>query len=145
MMADGELRELRAEADRLIAAVPWQVRKVKLRAGGLALEIEWTPAPAAGQAMPAPPAPAPVVEEPEGTLVRAPLVGTFYAAPEPGAEPFVTVGAPVVEGQVVAIVEAMKMMNELHAPASGTVTEILVSDAEPVEYEQPLIRIGADP
>ena len=77
----------------------------------------------------------------EGSLVTSPLVGTFYAAPAEDAEPFVKVGDKVKKGQVLAIVEAMKLMNEIESEYDGTVAEILVENAQGVEYGQPLFRI----
>lgn len=76
-----------------------------------------------------------------GNIVKSPLVGTFYAAPSEDAEPFVKVGDTVKKGQVLAIVEAMKLMNEIESEYDGTVTEILVENAQGVEYGQPLFRI----
>jgi acetyl-CoA carboxylase biotin carboxyl carrier protein len=73
--------------------------------------------------------------------VTAPMVGTAYLSPAPGARPFIEIGASVKEGQTVLIIEAMKTMNQIPAPRSGKVTEILVSDASPVEYGEPLIVI----
>lgn len=70
------------------------------------------------------------------------MVGTAYRAPEPGADPFVEVGSAVREGQTVMIVEAMKTMNPITAPKSGTVKEILVEDGQPVEFGEPLLVIG---
>ncbi len=77
----------------------------------------------------------------EGSLVKAPLVGRFYVAPSEDAEPFVKVGDTVKKGQTLAIVEAMKLMNEIESEYDGVVAEVLVSDAEAVEYGQPLFRI----
>lgn len=77
----------------------------------------------------------------KGNVVKSPLVGTFYAAPAEDAEPFVQVGDQVKEGQVLGIVEAMKLMNEIESDFSGTVTEILVSNGQAVEYGQPLFVI----
>lgn len=74
--------------------------------------------------------------------IRSPFVGTFYAAPSPDAEPFVKVGQKVAKGDVLCIVEAMKLMNEIEAESSGTITEILVNNAEPVEYDQPIFVIS---
>jgi acetyl-CoA carboxylase biotin carboxyl carrier protein len=71
-------------------------------------------------------------------VVKAPIVGTFYRAPSPDADPFVEVGDTVQEGDVLCIIEAMKLMNEIECETSGTVKEILVEDAEPVEFDQPL-------
>ena len=81
-------------------------------------------------------------EVPAGNVVRSPLVGTFYAAPAEDAEPFVKVGDSVKEGQVLAIVEAMKLMNEIESDFTGTVTEILVENGQPVEFGQPLFVIS---
>ena len=77
-----------------------------------------------------------------GKVVKSPLVGTFYAAPAEDAEPFVKVGDSIKEGQVLAIVEAMKLMNEIESDFAGTVTEILVENGQAVEYGQPLMVIG---
>lgn len=74
-------------------------------------------------------------------VVKAPIVGTFYRAPSPDADPFVEVGDSVSEGDVLCIIEAMKLMNEIECETSGTVKEILVEDAEPVEFDQPLLVI----
>jgi acetyl-CoA carboxylase biotin carboxyl carrier protein len=80
-------------------------------------------------------------ETAEGHQVKAPIVGTFYRAPSPDADPFVEVGDHVEEGDVLCIIEAMKLMNEIECETSGTVEEILVEDAEPVEFDQPLFVI----
>ena len=79
--------------------------------------------------------------EQEGFLVKSPLVGTFYAAPAEDAAPYVAVGDTVKKGQTVAIVEAMKLMNDIESDFAGTVAEILVENGEMVEYGQPLFRI----
>jgi acetyl-CoA carboxylase biotin carboxyl carrier protein len=73
--------------------------------------------------------------------VRSPMVGTFYAQPEPGSEPYVRVGSRVTSGQTVCIIEAMKIMNEIEAEVTGVVREVLVDDASPVEYGQVLFRV----
>ena len=78
---------------------------------------------------------------PDGTAVTSPIVGVFYAAPGPEKEPFVRVGDRVEAGQVIGIVEAMKLMNEIQSDASGVVTKICVQDGEGVEYGQPLIYV----
>ena len=80
-------------------------------------------------------------ELPEGKLVKSPLVGTFYAAPSQDAAPYVKVGDPVKKGQVLAIVEAMKLMNEIESDFDGTVAEVYVKNGESVEYGMPLFRI----
>ena len=95
-------------------------------------------APAAAPPTPAAPA-APAA--PSGQEVRAPIVGTFYASPSPDAPPYVAVGDRVNKGDVLCIIEAMKLMNEIEAETSGTVREILVENATAVEYDQPLFII----
>jgi acetyl-CoA carboxylase biotin carboxyl carrier protein len=77
-------------------------------------------------------------------VVKAPIVGTFYRAPSPDSDPFVEVGDTVGEGDVLCIIEAMKLMNEIECETSGTIKEILVEDAEPVEFDQPLFVIEED-
>lgn len=79
---------------------------------------------------------------PAGHTVNAPMVGTFYRAPNPGASPFVEVGQTVKEGDPLCIIEAMKLLNEIEADKSGVIKEVLVENGEPVEYGQPLFVIG---
>ena len=81
------------------------------------------------------------VSEPEGNLIKSPLVGTFYAAPSEEAEAFVSVGDAVKKGQTLAIVEAMKLMNEIESDFDGKVAEIYVENGQAVEYGQPLFRV----
>ncbi len=80
-------------------------------------------------------------EELSGTAVKSPVVGTFYAASAPGAEPYVKEGQKVNKGDVICIIEAMKMMNEIQAPITGTVSKILVKEEEMVEYDQTIMLI----
>ena len=80
-------------------------------------------------------------EKTEGTVITSPLVGTFYAAKAEGEKPFISVGDTVKKGQVIGIVEAMKLMNEIEAEADGTVAEILVENEQLVEFGQPLVRL----
>ena len=80
-------------------------------------------------------------EEPAGIAVEAPLVGTFYSAPSPEEAPFVTVGSEVKKGDVVGIIEAMKLMNEITAPCDGIITAINVETGQLVEYHQVLMRV----
>lgn len=88
------------------------------------------------------PAAAPEPAKPDNVIeVRSPMVGTFYAAPSPDADNYVSVGSPVSVGQTLCIVEAMKLMNEIEAEIAGTVKEILVENAQPVEYNQVLFLI----
>lgn len=99
-------------------------------------------APEAGPAAAEAPATAAPAEAPvKGQPVNAPIVGTFYRKPNPDADPFVEVGTQVKKGDVLCIIEAMKLMNEIEAEFAGTVTQILVDDANPVEYDQPLFMI----
>ncbi len=108
---------------------------------------------------PAPPAPAPPPPAPAGESPRAekapppkantkeivsPIVGTFYRAPAPDASPFVEVGSRVTKGQVLCIVEAMKIMNQIESDAGGTIAAILVENGQPVAYGQPLFHIALD-
>lgn len=99
-----------------------------------------TPAPAAAPVSTPSPASTPSQTNHPGA-VKSPMVGTAYLAPSPGAAQFVKEGGTVTEGQTVIIIEAMKTMNPIAAPRSGTVTKILVSDAQPVEFDEPLIII----
>ncbi|HXV24421.1 MAG TPA: acetyl-CoA carboxylase biotin carboxyl carrier protein [Alphaproteobacteria bacterium] len=86
--------------------------------------------------------PSPAASEPSPpNALLSPMVGTAYVAPEPGAAPFVSLGSKVAKGDTLLIIEAMKVMNPLHAPHPGTVTQILVSDGMPVEFGQPLLVI----
>jgi acetyl-CoA carboxylase biotin carboxyl carrier protein len=122
--------------------------------------VAYAPPPAPAPAPPAPPAqPAPGVPAPEpppspeaaadsmpeaarnGTVVKAPIVGTFYRASAPGEAPFVEVGDVVRAGDTLCIIEAMKLMNEIESEVDGKVAEILVDDALPVEYDHPLFLI----
>ena len=146
-----------------------QFTEFKLHANGIALELRRGSAAdlqyAAPLTSPPPPAPPAAVVQPpapassehpaqpaqraasplpaDGSAVTAPMVGTVYLAPEPGAAPFVSVGQRVEADTQVCIVEVMKLMNTIHAGRAGVVTQILVADAEAVEYGQPLFVIGA--
>jgi acetyl-CoA carboxylase biotin carboxyl carrier protein len=101
-------------------------------------------APAAQTDQSADGAPATVKEKEKTYIVRAPIVGTFYRAPAPDADPFVEVGDRVKPGDVLCIIEAMKLMNEIESEVAGVVKEILVENAQPVEYDQPLFVIALD-
>lgn len=107
-------------------------------------------APTVGHAAPAA-APAPAGAEtsaaaasapPEGKVIKSPMVGTFYRSSAPGADPFVSVGSNVSEGQTLCVIEAMKLMNEIPADAAGVIKEILVENGEPVEFGQPLFVLA---
>jgi acetyl-CoA carboxylase biotin carboxyl carrier protein len=99
--------------------------------------------PAEGMTAIAEPEPAPRAEAPKPAYleVKSPMVGTFFAQPEPGAKPYASVGQRIEKGQVLCIIEAMKIMNEIESEFSGVVREVLVEDAHPVEYGQVLFRI----
>ena len=88
------------------------------------------------------PPPAPAEAAQEGHVLKSPMVGTFYRAPSPDAAPFAEVGQTVKEGQTICIIEAMKLMNEIEADASGVIKAVLVENGQPVEYGQPLFVIG---
>lgn len=118
------------------------VTRMKLTWGEGSLELEKGTVPAA--AMPAAPAPVQPAQaaprQPEGPCVTAPLVGTFYTAPQPGAEPFVKPGQAVRKGQTLGLLEAMKMMSEVQAPCDCVIEEILVQDGTLVSFGDPLVR-----
>jgi len=97
---------------------------------------------AAPVAAPAPVAAAPAAPAIEGHAITSPMVGTFYRSPSPGASAFVQVGQSVNAGDVICIIEAMKMMNQIEADKSGTVTAILAEDGDAVEFDQVLVTIG---
>ena len=119
--------------------------KVKIVKGGV-VSAAPTPGAAAAAERPAPAVAAPVATEPqpgmEGHVVKAPMVGTFYRSASPDAKAFVEVGQAVKEGETICIIEAMKLMNEIEADASGTVKAILVENGQPVEYGQPLFILA---
>lgn len=123
-----------------------KVRIVKGSPAGMAAPVTYAMAPAVVAPMAAPAAPVAAVEaapaaEPAGHTVKSPMVGTFYRASSPGAKPFKDVGDTVKEGETICIVEAMKILNEIEADKSGTVTQILVQNGQAVEYGQPLFVI----
>ncbi|RZT78425.1 acetyl-CoA carboxylase biotin carboxyl carrier protein [Micromonospora violae] len=149
---EAALAGLRRQAQHLIAELAGPVRRIRLRSGPAVLEVEWHPDDAprpdgpgapTSALVPAPSAAPAVIRPPVPgrAAVRAPIVGTFYRASEPGARPFVAVGDLVRPGQPVAIVEAMKLMNEVTADRAGRVAAILVEDGQPVEYDQPLVEL----
>jgi acetyl-CoA carboxylase biotin carboxyl carrier protein len=133
MLDENDLSEIEVEDNGRRIVV-----KRKLAAAAAA-----APAPLAAAAAPAP-APAAPAEQNAAShpgAVKSPMVGTVFLAGEPGAAPFIAVGARVSEGDTLLIIEAMKVMNPIAAPRSGVVRQILVQDAQPVEYEQPLAII----
>ena len=118
---------------------------VRLARGGQAQAVTYAPPPvlAAAPAMAPQAIESPSEEDqvPEGELVLSPMVGTFFAASGPGAEPFVSMGQSVGVGDTLCIIEAMKMFNQIEADVAGTVVAILVENGQPVEYDQPLFVI----
>ena len=119
-------------------------RKIKVKREGAPV-MAYAPAPASA-APPAPSAAAPAAEaaSPAAPVdaVKSPMVGTAYLSPEPGAKPFITPGQTVKAGDTLVIIEAMKVMNPITAPKAGKVAQILIGDAQPVEFDQPLVVIG---
>jgi acetyl-CoA carboxylase biotin carboxyl carrier protein len=130
----------------LLSATPTPPRRVSVEVGDVSVEMEW---PTAGEAVTAAPEPAaaPAAELPRGSTddethyIRAETVGTFYRAPEPGADAFVVEGDIVVPGQQIAILETMKLMIPVPADRPGRVTGFLVKDMEPVEFGTPLVAL----
>jgi acetyl-CoA carboxylase biotin carboxyl carrier protein len=120
--ADSRIRVARTHVVHQLAAVP------------AAAAVAATPVAAA-------PAEPPLVEAPHANAVTSPMVGVVYLAPEPGAAPFVTLGARVAQGQTLLLIEAMKTYNQIRAPRAGTLTRILVETGTPVEYGEPLMVI----
>lgn len=98
--------------------------------------------PAAPPAAPEADAPAEEESEPEGHIIRSPMVGTFYRSPSPTSKPFVEEGSKVSPGDTLCIIEAMKILNQIESDVAGTVKKILVENGQPVEYNQPLFVIG---
>ncbi len=139
------------DIDQLEVSRLWGRVTIRKRATHAAPEVVAAPAP---PAPPPPPKPAPV-DEPEPSAapvppepadadliaIRSPMVGTFYRAPTPDAAPFVSVGQEVTSGQVVCIIEAMKLMNEIESEVSGKVVKVLVENSEPVQYDQTLFLL----
>jgi acetyl-CoA carboxylase biotin carboxyl carrier protein len=122
--------------------------KVKIVKGGITVSAAPQVAPAVAKPVDAnaagttPPPSPPAEAGQEGHVLKAPMVGTFYRSPSPEAKSFVEVGQSIKEGETICIIEAMKLMNEIEADASGVVKAILVENGQPVEYGQPLFIIG---
>jgi len=139
LLKETELNEIEVETEE------FKIRVARGTGGGAVAYAPAAPVAAAAPAAPAPaaadtaPAPADLSKHPGA--VTSPMVGTVYVSPEPGAPAFVQVGASVSQGDTLLIVEAMKTMNPIPAPKSGTVTQILVQDAQPVEFGEVLIVI----
>lgn len=121
--------------------------KVRIVKSGGAVVQQYVPAPMQAPVAPAPAAAAPVAElpappaAPAGHIVKSPMVGTFYRSSSPDKPPFVKVGDSVDAGSPVCIIEAMKLFNEIESDVKGKIVKILVEDASPVEYDQPLFMV----
>ena len=143
-----ELAELLSDTGLTEIEVEYGSRKIRVaRTITAAPVMSYAPAPAAAAAPAAAPAaaaeaPAAPAAETHANALRSPMVGTAYLTPEPGAAPFITVGSTVKAGDTLLIVEAMKVMNPITAPTGGKITAILVENAQPVEFDQPLVVIA---
>ena len=145
MMRKAELTELDIEQEGLTLRLRRGADPVAYAAPAPAAPAP-PPAPAApapeAPAAPAPAAPAPAAAAAaEGTIITAPMVGTFYRAASPEAEAFASEGKTVAVGDTICIIEAMKLMNEIKAEVAGTIVKVLIENAQPVEYGQPLFEI----
>jgi acetyl-CoA carboxylase biotin carboxyl carrier protein len=138
IVAEHNLTELIVDTKEVTLTVRRGVASPPVQpAGALAPPPQPNPAPAPPAAAPAPPA----AEDDKAHLVTSPFVGTFYRRPNPDSQNYVSVHDKVDRGQVLCIVEAMKLMNEIEADVAGMITAILVEDGAPVEYGQPLFKI----
>ena len=140
-----ELAELLNETGLTEIEVEDDDRKIKVARGGAvaalaAAPVAAPPAPAAAPA--AAPTPAAAAADDHADALKSPMVGTAYLAPEPGAANFIKVGDSVAEGDTLLIVEAMKVMNPITADKAGTIKAILIENAQPIEFDQPLVVIG---
>jgi acetyl-CoA carboxylase biotin carboxyl carrier protein len=138
-----ELAELLAETGLTEIQVEDGDRKIKVARGGIAVAAA---APVYAAAPVAPSTQAPLAESAapaiDANALKSPMVGTAYLSAEPGSDPFIAVGKKVTVGETLLIIEAMKVMNPITATNSGTVTAILVENAQPVEFDQPLVVIA---
>jgi acetyl-CoA carboxylase biotin carboxyl carrier protein len=140
LVSESNVSELEiTEAEGKVRIVKGGPATAQAAAAPLAMPLA-APVPAAALAAPAP-VPAAVPEAPKGHAVKSPMVGTFYRASAPGAKSFVEVGDAIKEGETICIIEAMKILNEIEADKSGTVTAILCENGQAVEYGQPLFII----
>ena len=138
ILTETGLSEIELERDGL------KIRVAREISATYAMPANMHYAPATAAAPVAQPAPAAAASTPAGNAhgsVKSPMVGTAYMAPSPGAAPFVQVGSKVKAGQTILIIEAMKTMNQIPAPHAGTVTSILVTDGDPIEFDEPLMVI----
>lgn len=141
ILAETGLTEIEVEDDDRKIRVARQASASAAAPVAVAAPAAAAPAPAPAQA-PAAPAPAEAAPVDHANAVKSPMVGTAYLAPEPGSPNFVSVGDSVKKGDTLLIVEAMKVMNPITAPKDGTVTDLLIGNGEPVEFDQPLIVVA---
>ncbi|HVM38496.1 MAG TPA: acetyl-CoA carboxylase biotin carboxyl carrier protein [Sphingomicrobium sp.] len=142
LLTSNDLTEIEVEdGDRKIK-VSRDPAPVFAAAPAVAPAASAAPAAAASPPALAPSGAAAAADEFSGETVKSPMVGTAFLSPEPGAKPFVAVGDAVKSGDTLLIIEAMKVMNPITAPSGGLVKKILVADAQPVEFDQPLVIIG---
>jgi len=150
LVAESQIAELEiTEGDsqvRIVKNAPAPVQPVLMQPQAIPQYTVNTPLPvtppAESAATVTAPAETPAQSEPQGHVVKSPMVGTFYAASAPGNPPFVEVGSTVKQGDTLCIIEAMKLLNEIEAETSGVIKQILVENGHPVEYAQPLFIIG---
>jgi acetyl-CoA carboxylase biotin carboxyl carrier protein len=137
LLTDNELSEIEvADGDRRIKVRRGFAPVLAAENARAATDSSPTQAPAILAAAPPP------AEEVSGEIVKSPMVGTAFLSPEPGADAFIKVGKAVKAGDTLLIIEAMKVMNPITAPGAGTIKKIMVADAQPVEFDQPLVIIG---
>ena len=143
LMNDHELAEIEIEKDGLKVKLKKNVfPQAGVMKSGHELAPVIVPMPQTSNTGPATAtASRPQLESPNGVIVKSPMVGTFYAAPGPDQPPFVSAGKKVNEGDVLCIIEAMKLMNEIKAEVSGEIEDVLVKNGQPIEFDQPLFRI----
>lgn len=143
LMGENDLAQIEIEKDGLKIKLVKTVQPAPLitrtavEAAPMVIPVPSAPHPAKASSVPAAPQP----DNANVVIVRSPMVGTFYSAPAPDQPPYAAVGKKVNEGDVLCIVEAMKLMNEIKSEMSGTVSEILVKNGQPVEFDQPLFKI----
>ncbi|MFI6736344.1 acetyl-CoA carboxylase biotin carboxyl carrier protein [Nonomuraea sp. NPDC050451] len=138
------LGELSCELTSLVRSLPGPLASVSLRTGDYEVELTWARTEAPDQPREPDQAPGEPGFEAGFEAAVAPVVGTFYVAPEPGAEPYVKPGDRVEEGQTLGVVEAMKLMNPIAAPRPGEVVEVLVENGTPVEFGQQLVLLRTE-